>query len=121
MERSARQRPSDGERGDLSATAEMIGTIHAADHAPFAQEWNERRRGHIAGLHKRVAEAEAKLKRLYEAIENGVINAADPSLKDRIAELSAIRDQAHADAERRLRRSNVWGRPLRPKAFAGSR
>jgi site-specific DNA recombinase len=37
---------------------------------------------------------------LYEAIENGVINAADPSLKDRIAELSAIRDQAHADAER---------------------
>jgi site-specific DNA recombinase len=64
------------------------------------QEWNDRRHGHIAELRKRVAEAEAKLKRLYEAIENGVINAADPSLKDRIAELSAIRDQAHADAER---------------------
>jgi len=40
------------------------------------------------------------LKRLYEAIENGVINASDPSLKDRIAELSAIRNQAQADAER---------------------
>ena len=64
------------------------------------QEWNDRRRGHIAELRERVAEAEAKLKRLYEAIENGVINAADPSLKDRIAELSAIRDQAHAGAER---------------------
>lgn len=64
------------------------------------QEWNDRRRGHIAELRKRVAKAEAKLKRLHEAIENGVINAADPSLKDRIAELSAIRDQAHADAER---------------------
>jgi len=53
---------------------------------------------------KRVAEAEAKLKRLYEAIENGVINAADPSLKDRIAELSAIRDQAHAMPNAPLRR-----------------
>jgi site-specific DNA recombinase len=40
------------------------------------------------------------LKRLYEAIENGVANVADPSLKDRIAELTAVRDQAQADAER---------------------
>ena len=40
------------------------------------------------------------MKRLYEAIENGVINASDPSLKDRIAELSAIRNQAQADAGR---------------------
>ncbi len=40
------------------------------------------------------------LKRPYEAIENGVINASDPSLKERIAELSAIRDQAHAVAQR---------------------
>jgi site-specific DNA recombinase len=40
------------------------------------------------------------LKRLYEAIENGVVDMADPSLKDRIAELTAVRDQAQADAER---------------------
>jgi site-specific DNA recombinase len=40
------------------------------------------------------------LKRLYEAIENGVVDLADPSLKDRIAELTAVRDQAQADAER---------------------
>ena len=64
------------------------------------EEWTERRRGHIAELHKRAAEAEAKLKRLYEAIENGIVNAADSSLKDRIAELTAVRDQAVADAER---------------------
>lgn len=64
------------------------------------EEWPERRRGHVAELRKRAAEAEARLKRLYEAIENGIANAADPSLKDRIAELIAIHDQAHADAER---------------------
>jgi site-specific DNA recombinase len=64
------------------------------------EEWNERRRGHIGELRKRAAEAESKLKRLYEAIENGVANVADPSLKDRIAELTAVRDQAQADAER---------------------
>lgn len=43
------------------------------------QRWNERRRGHIAELRKRAAEA--KLKRLYGAIENGVVDMADPSLK----------------------------------------
>lgn len=64
------------------------------------EEWVERRRGHITELNKRATEAEAKLKRLYEAIENDLINMADLSLKDRIAELTAIRDQAQADAER---------------------
>ncbi|MBI3707387.1 MAG: hypothetical protein HY246_06880, partial [Proteobacteria bacterium] len=64
------------------------------------EEWNERRRGHIAEVRKRAAEAEAKLRRLYEAIENGVVDMADPSLKDRIAKLTAVRDQAQADAER---------------------
>jgi hypothetical protein len=42
-------------------------------------EWNERRRSHMAKLRKRAAEAEAKLKRLYEAIESGMANVADPS------------------------------------------
>jgi site-specific DNA recombinase len=49
---------------------------------------------HIAQLRKRAAEAEAKLKRLYDAIENGVADLSDPMLKDRIAELTAVRDQA---------------------------
>ncbi|MGH8196280.1 MAG: hypothetical protein ACREQ8_18070 [Woeseiaceae bacterium] len=57
-------------------------------------------RQHVADLGRRATEAEAKLKRLYEAIENGVIDVSDPSLKDRIAELTTTRDQAKCDAER---------------------
>src|SRR5258708_36021651 len=64
------------------------------------QERAERRTAHIGELRKRAAETDANLKRLYEAIENGVADLADPMLKDRIAELKAIRDQAHTDAER---------------------
>jgi site-specific DNA recombinase len=60
----------------------------------------ERRRSHIADLRKRAAEADAKLKRLYDAIENGVTDLSDPMLKDRIGELRATRDQARLDAER---------------------
>lgn len=47
-----------------------------------------------------MTEVDAKLKRLYDAIENGVADFADPMLKGRVAELKVIRDQAHADAER---------------------
>jgi hypothetical protein len=60
----------------------------------------ERQATHAAALRKRAAETDAKLKRLYDAIENGVADLADPTLRDRIAELKAIRDQARADAER---------------------
>ena len=44
--------------------------------------------------------AEAKLNRLYEAIESGMLSASDGSLKERVDELSRIRDQARLDAER---------------------
>jgi site-specific DNA recombinase len=54
---------------------------------------------HIGQLRKRAAEAEAKLKRLYDAIENGVADLADPMPKDRIAELKAVRDRARSNAE----------------------
>ncbi len=64
------------------------------------EERAERRATHIAELRKRVTEADAKLKRLYDAIENGIADLSDSMLKDRITELKAIRDQAHADAER---------------------
>jgi hypothetical protein len=60
----------------------------------------ERRTAHIAELRKRATEADAKLKRLYDAIENGVADLSDPMPKDRVTELKAIRDQARADAER---------------------
>lgn len=64
------------------------------------EERAERRTTHIAELRKRAAEAEARLKRLYDAIENGIADVSDSTLKERVAELKAIRDQAHADAER---------------------
>ncbi len=81
------------------------------------EEWNERRRGHITELRKRSAEAEAKLKRIYEAIENGVVNVADPSLKDRIAELTAIRDQARLDAERSAASIERLGPSITPESL----
>ena len=64
------------------------------------EERAERQTTHIAELRKRATEADAKLKRLYDAIENGVTDLSDLMLKDRITELKAIRDQARADTER---------------------
>ena len=64
------------------------------------QERSERQHEHIAELNRRAAESEARLKRLYDAIESGVADLDDPALKDRIDGLKAIRDQAKADAER---------------------
>jgi hypothetical protein len=47
-------------------------------------------------LRKRATEADAKLKRLYDTIENGVTDLSDVMQKDRIPELKGIRDQARA-------------------------
>jgi site-specific DNA recombinase len=51
-------------------------------------------------LRRRAGETDAKLKRLYDAIENGVADLYDSMLKDRIIELKAVCDQARAHAER---------------------
>ena len=64
------------------------------------QERADRRREHIAELNQRAAEADLRLKRLYGAIESGVADLDDPALKDRIAGLKSVRDQAQAEAER---------------------
>lgn len=64
------------------------------------EEWVTQRRLHVAELERRATEADTKLARLYEAIENGLVDMGDPSLKSRITELTAIRDQARGDAER---------------------
>ncbi|MBY0324666.1 MAG: recombinase family protein [Reyranella sp.] len=64
------------------------------------QERTERHREHVAELNKRAAETDLRLKRLYDAIESGVADLTDPALKERIAGLKAIRDQARADADR---------------------
>ena len=77
----------------------------------------ERRTTHIAELRKRATEAEAKLKRLYDAIENGVSDLSDPMLKDRVAELKAIRDQARVDAERAEEAIDRAGPSITPQAL----
>ncbi|MFT3939312.1 recombinase family protein [Rhodopseudomonas sp.] len=64
------------------------------------QERTERRREHLAELHRRITETDQRLNRLYDAIESGVAALDDAGLKERIANLKAIRDQAMADAER---------------------
>ncbi|HWB49310.1 MAG TPA: recombinase family protein [Stellaceae bacterium] len=97
---------------DPQRLATMMGQL--LDHR---EEWTERRWGHIAELCKHAAEAEAKLKRLYEAIENGIANMADPSLKDRIAELTGMRDQAVADAERTTAAVERLGPPITPESL----
>ena len=64
------------------------------------QESVERRSQHIAELNQRAAEADMRLKRLYDAIEAGSLDPAESALGERIAGLTALRDQARADAER---------------------
>ena len=81
------------------------------------EERAERRRGHIAQLRKRATEAEARLRRLYDAIESGVAELADPMLKDRIAELKATRDQARLDAARAEEALNRFGPAITPQAL----
>jgi hypothetical protein len=77
----------------------------------------ERQTSHIAELRKRAAEADAKLTRLYDAIENGIADLADLKLKDRIAELKGIRDQARADAERAAGALDRLGPSITPPAI----
>jgi site-specific DNA recombinase len=62
--------------------------------------WADRRRAHVIELRSRATDAETKLRRLYDAVESGVLVAADRMFRERVAELGAIRDQAEADAER---------------------
>ena len=81
------------------------------------EERAERRTAHIAELRKRASEADAKLKRLYDAIENGIADLADPMLKDRIAELKAIGDQARTDAERAEDTIERVGPSITPQAL----
>ena len=81
------------------------------------EERAERRTAHIAELRKRSAEADAKLKRLYDAIEKGIADVSDPMLKERVTELRAIRDQARADAEKAEGTLDRLGPAITPAAL----
>jgi site-specific DNA recombinase len=54
----------------------------------------------IARLRRQAADADAKLTRLYDAIENGLADAGDENLKGRLKELRTVRDAARSDADR---------------------
>ena len=80
-------------------------------------EHAERRSSHIAELRKRAAEADVKLKRLYDSIENGIADVSAAMLKDRIAELKATRDHARLDAERAKDAIERAGPAMTPQAL----
>jgi hypothetical protein len=44
------------------------------------------RRRRVLSNRKRAAKAEAKLKLLYDAIENGIADVSDPMLKERVTD-----------------------------------
>ncbi|MBX3572917.1 MAG: recombinase family protein [Mesorhizobium sp.] len=80
------------------------------------QERTERRREHIAELNRRITETDQRLNRLYDAIEAGIADLNDAALKDRVAGLVAIRDQARADAERaQAALDNATNRSITPE------
>ena len=85
-----------------------------AAHLDRREERDGRRRAQANELTKRAAEAEQRLKRLYDAIESGVADLDDPSLKERIEELKATRDQARVDAERARAAIETAGQSLTP-------
>lgn len=81
----------------------------------------QRRSKHIADLRKRATETEAKLQRLYEAIENGLADPSDRSLKARILELRETRDGLEGEANRTAAAMERMGTALTPallKQFA---
>jgi hypothetical protein len=71
--------------------------------------------------HRRIAQAGSRgrrqLKRLYDAIENGIADLSAPMLKDRIGELKATRDQARLDAERAEDATERAGPTITPQAL----
>lgn len=73
-------------------------------------------------LRRQAADADARLTRLYEAIESGVADVSDPNLKSRVTELKAIRDAARADADRAESRDGDAQEKITPEVlrrFAG--
>jgi site-specific DNA recombinase len=84
-------------------------------------EFIQRRAKNVADLRKRATEADAKLQRLYETIENGLADTGDRSLKARISELRDARDGLEGEANRAAAAIERMGPNLTPallKQFA---
>ena len=64
------------------------------------EERTERRREHLAELNRRIADADQRIGRLYDAIESGMVDKDDETAKERMANLKALRERAKTDADR---------------------
>lgn len=62
--------------------------------------WADRRQRHVVELRQRADEAGRKLRNLYEAVENGVVTGVDRMFKERVAELSDLRERSGIEADR---------------------
>jgi site-specific DNA recombinase len=69
----------------------------------------------LAELRRVAADADAKLTRLYAAIEDGVVDATDSNLKGRLAELRRVRDAASGDVKRAEARTGPAPATLTPE------
>ena len=74
-------------------TKERLGVILQALLAQYAANQNNGAARQEA-LHAAVREADQKVQRLYAAIENGIADISDPTLKERLDALKAQRDDA---------------------------
>ncbi|WP_197425288.1 hypothetical protein [Caulobacter sp. CCH5-E12] len=75
----------------------------------------QRRNKHVADLRKCATETEAKLQRLYQAIEAGSADPNERSLKARIIELREIRDGLVGEADRTVAAMERAGTSLTPE------
>lgn len=64
------------------------------------ESWADRRQQHAVGLRERADEAKRKLRNLFEAVEDGMLASTDRMFRERIAELSSLREQAEIEADR---------------------
>lgn len=71
---------------------------------------SEDRAGRLTALRGKVAEAQTRLGRLYAAIENGLADLSDQTLKDRVAAVKAERDLAQIALDRTISESNPQSR-----------
>lgn len=76
----------------------------------------------LTALRGKLSEAEGRLTRLYQAIENGIADPNDPTLKDRIAAVKTERDIAQAAFDRAVAEMRPEARITEEKiaAFVGT-
>lgn len=56
----------------------------------------------MTAIQNKIADTENRLKRLYDAIENGIADVSDPTLKGRLSSLKTERDQAKTAKDRAM-------------------